>query len=745
MSDVTILGKVQIDTTDSAKSINELKLEIKQASQSMKDAKIGSDEYKQAQLQLKHAEDELAQSMSAANSEKDKSSESFGVLKEKLQGLVPGLKGAEGGVTSFSSQLKLLALNPVVLMLTAVVAALAFMYESFTYTASGAKQMQVVFSGMNAVVDVLKERIFQFGRGLLDIVTGNYKEGIKEIGDSFAGVGAQAQAAAENAMHFTAELQKLNKANKLLQIQQADRKVQIAELRESMNDENIATQTKIENATKLREMETEEGKKEYDNMKARFQAQAAIWRSTKKGAEEHKDDILQMQLDLKNKQAEIAMEEANTNRAIKRLKKQEDAADKQAEKEEAEKDKAARENKIAFDEKMLKYSQEEQLASIKDAHEKELKQLEFKTAAELEINKKALTEGKITTAQYHQLSLAEQQAFLTQREALIRKHEDDIRKTEIEFRKQLADIKKQTDSSEETNLRKKELANLKADLEAKTKVILENDKYTADQKTILFQALNIEQKTKEAAINKKFDEEETKAADARALKDITFEMAHNKHKFSELQKMLTQKQAIIDKQYQDELKAANGNAEKIKDIEQKHTEDTEANVEARKALIKAETDARLAAMDSFASTLENGAKLLGEQTAAGKVASLASATISMFTSAQKAYESTIGIPYVGPIIAPINAAIAAGVGLENIQKIASVQVPGGGGGSVPNVSVSSPVSPQFANPTSTTLDNKSIQGIGNAASNAGRAFVLDRDIKDNAERDAILTRRARLG
>ena len=47
----------------------------------------------------------------------------------------------------------------------------------------------------------------------------------------------------------------------------------------------------------------------------------------------------------------------------------------------------------------------------------------------------------------------------------------------------------------------------------------------------------------------------------------------------------------------------------------------------------------------------------------------------MFLSAQKAYASTVGIPVVGPVLAPINAGLAIAAGIKNIKAITSVKVP----------------------------------------------------------------------
>jgi hypothetical protein len=105
-------------------------------------------------------------------------------------------------------------------------------------------------------------------------------------------------------------------------------------------------------------------------------------------------------------------------------------------------------------------------------------------------------------------------------------------------------------------------------------------------------------------------------------------------------------------------------------------EEADAIIELEAKKKKAREDALTATAD----TLGQIADLFGRQTAAGKAAAIAEATISTFLSAQKAYDSTVGIPFVGPVLAPINAGLAIAAGIKNIKAITAVQTPNGGGG-----------------------------------------------------------------
>jgi len=125
---------------------------------------------------------------------------------------------------------------------------------------------------------------------------------------------------------------------------------------------------------------------------------------------------------------------------------------------------------------------------------------------------------------------------------------------------------------------------------------------------------------------------------------------------------------------------SNNSLKVLTENEINQTLNAEQQANARISIAEKEKKAKLEAADAIANTLSGMADLLGKETAAGKAAAVASATINTFSSAQKAYDATVGIPYVGPVLAPINAGIAIAAGIKNVKSILAVKVPGGGGG-----------------------------------------------------------------
>jgi hypothetical protein len=143
-----------------------------------------------------------------------------------------------------------------------------------------------------------------------------------------------------------------------------------------------------------------------------------------------------------------------------------------------------------------------------------------------------------------------------------------------------------------------------------------------------------------------------------------------------------------------------------------------------------------------AQSLDALASMVDRNSVAGKGIAVAQAIMNTYQGASKAIAQ-------GGFFGPVLAAITVAAGLVNVKKIISTKVPsmkGGGevsGGSASLPSASSPIQPQVVN---TQLNNSSIQGIGNAAAGGvNRAFVLDRDINDSAERQSRLQRASRLG
>ena len=132
------------------------------------------------------------------------------------------------------------------------------------------------------------------------------------------------------------------------------------------------------------------------------------------------------------------------------------------------------------------------------------------------------------------------------------------------------------------------------------------------------------------------------------------------------------------------------------------------------------------ALEATSATLGQVADLFGRESAAGKAAAIAQATIDTYLSAQKAYTATVGVPIVGPVLAPINAGLAIAAGIKNIKAITAVKVPndsGGGGGNVSNNFTSGAQAPSF-----NVVGNSGMNQLAQIQQTPIQAFVVSGEV-----------------
>ena len=145
-------------------------------------------------------------------------------------------------------------------------------------------------------------------------------------------------------------------------------------------------------------------------------------------------------------------------------------------------------------------------------------------------------------------------------------------------------------------------------------------------------------------------------------------------------------------------------------------------------------------LDIASSTAGSLAKIMGEQTAAGKAMAVTQATIDTYKAANSAYSAMAGIPYVGPVLGGIAAGAAIAAGIANVKSIisASPSGPSGGGGgggdlSTPDVAAQAPA-PQMM--------SGAFELSGGVEPEPTRAYVLTDEMSNSQNQLANIRRRA---
>ena len=153
---------------------------------------------------------------------------------------------------------------------------------------------------------------------------------------------------------------------------------------------------------------------------------------------------------------------------------------------------------------------------------------------------------------------------------------------------------------------------------------------------------------------------------------------------------------------------------------------------------KAEHDAEVAILQATGDALGALSALFGQQTIAGKALAIAQATINTYLGASKAIAQ-------GGIFGAIQAVGVIAAGLAQVKNIVSVQVPSVAGAAAPSFQAgaaipSAPVQPQLSQ--SAAINQAAFNTQGNAAV---RAYVVEREVSNNQEREKRLARAARMG
>ena len=322
MGDINIGATITTETGQSVKSINDLNAKIKEASLAMKDAKIGTDEFKIAQDNLKKAQDELGASTKEHTS-------TFSQLKDQLKNTVPGFEGATSGADSLGKKLLELMANPIVLLVAAIVLGLKFLYEAFTYSVAGGKEMAQMFAGLKSVMDVIVDRVMSAGQAIIKFFSGDWKGAAAGMKEAFSGVGDAVNKAYSEVSKATAALQALAKQEREASVARAAQNAAIVKSKELLNDETASIQDRKKALKEVGDIETKVGLEDIEIAKKKLENQKIIWGQTKEGLKKHAQDIADLQIDISNKEGETTRHTIQLQRQARTLAKQEVAAAKE--------------------------------------------------------------------------------------------------------------------------------------------------------------------------------------------------------------------------------------------------------------------------------------------------------------------------------------------------------------------------------------------------------------------------------
>ncbi len=385
---------------------------------------------------------------------------------------------------------------------------------------------------------------------------------------------------------------------------------------------------------------------------------------------------------LRNQQYTLAEQEANAERMLTRsLNKFTTDSSVDAAKKAADETEIIQQETLKIQQGLRAETEENEIKTAKENYEQDLANFN-KTVKEKGISEEAAAAYRKALAEQNEADIAEiRHKYLLK--AWEEQEKEDKRQEEI--------TKKQQEAA------KKDLKNDMSDLDRNAARETAEAKRDIDDPEKLEQELqNIQQRLYEAKIGLIDEMLKDETLDADTIKELSNQRADleikNIERVSE-----AEKKAADEKKKRDKL-----------------TQETALNIAS--------------------STLNSLSSIIGEETAAGKAAAVAVATIDTYKAANSAYASLASVPYVGPALGAAAAAAAIVAGIANVKKILATKEDGSNASSIastPTTTTPAIVTPPAVIeqvPLTRTLTSASEEERLNQMASPQRVYVVYDDI-----------------
>lgn len=512
--------------------------------------------------------------------------------------MMPGALGqATSQVQRFGVALKALALNPIVLAITAVVGALVGLFKALKSTDTYGTNFQARLEQIKAILDVVRTRVIAFADAVKSIFKGDFKEAGEKFKETFTGIGDQMKNATDAAWDYIHALDVINDSQNNFISDAAELENKIAKLQFQAMDQRLSDEKRLAASKEAMRLSEQLLTREAQFAKDKFELEAKYLAERNGLRQEDVIGFIKM----------TDEEQKNASQSLKTLR--DNYEDKFTEIENLYADWIKKDTQFysenrrnvskasAFEEELRK----EKESALKKEYDTRLKIIELEAGKDKEKMKEVLK------WKYEQEINNEK---LTNDEKLLLKLEYDAAVYELD----------QKAIKESQDLLKKEVEQFQKDQEEKKKLAEEKEAW--EHERLLIDAEN-----------------------RLAIKELNYENEFD-----------IQREAL-DLQYQQEIAAAEKSGADITLIYQKYAA-------ARRQIDQLELESKLGVYADFAGSI---ASLFGEQTAIGKAAAVAQATINTYLAATRALAT---YPPPASYVA-MGAAIVAG--FAQVMKIIAVK------------------------------------------------------------------------
>ena len=427
------MDKLNTSISETSNKIKLSKNALKSLTQQQKEANQATKEFTDEQKKQKKALDDTFGSFTL-----------FGLslkgIKKGFRNIIPTAKAMFGTIKA----------GLISTGIGALVVAFGVLMTWFSKTKVGAEALEKIFAAVGAVVNVIVDRITGFATAVGKLFSGDVKGALTGMKESFSGIGDEMIREAALALALKQSLQELADAERALNVETAQRKAEIEELRLKARDLNLTEQERIEALEEASAIEEGIMADRIANAEEALRIQESQMSMSKNMAEDL-DKLAELEINLANIRREGATHQRTLIRETDRIRKKaaadrkrrSDEAIKQIKKEEkAELDRIEAVKKAQEDAEVLraegKFERAQKFADLENENFlNEIHDLQFREEEKLRLERDA----QLVSISYR-ASTAEEKAILDKeydiKAAVLRKQRDD---KELEEEKAVADAK----------------------------------------------------------------------------------------------------------------------------------------------------------------------------------------------------------------------------------------------------------------------------------------------------------------
>ncbi|HUX57063.1 MAG TPA: hypothetical protein VMV77_08820 [Bacteroidales bacterium] len=171
---------------------------------------------------------------------------SVGLYSEAIEGSAAKFAAIPGPIgqaaTAISRYTKVLLANPIVLLITAIVGAIALLVKAFKSTDSGATALAARFEQLKAILDVFRQRLIAVTSAIQNIFKGEWKKAGEDMKEAFTGIGDQLKEATKAAYDYVYALDRIEDSENNYVSQAAENRLKIAKLEYTAQDRTKSTE-----------------------------------------------------------------------------------------------------------------------------------------------------------------------------------------------------------------------------------------------------------------------------------------------------------------------------------------------------------------------------------------------------------------------------------------------------------------------------------------------------------------------